>query len=160
MSNGFGLKPDLVVISRSNKRIAWLELTCPLERNICTANTYKHDKYSCMGGDLEDKRWKVYLMPYEVNSRGQILKSTKCLIITTLKQFKIKIKAEQLMFKQLSKIAQFHFSMLIKPRNGFQPPSSNLNWSWNQLAVGNGFPHTPLLHHHYSAWFETQSQVK
>ena len=26
MSNGFGLKPDLVVISRSNKRIACFEL--------------------------------------------------------------------------------------------------------------------------------------
>ena len=40
VSNGFGSKPDLVVISRSNKRIALFELTCPLERNIHTANTY------------------------------------------------------------------------------------------------------------------------
>ena len=82
---------------------------------------------SGMQGDLEDKGWKVPLLLYEVSSRGQIFKNTKSSIITTLKQFKIKIKAEQLMFKQLSKIAQFHFSMLIKPRNGFQPPSSNLN---------------------------------
>ena len=105
VSNGFGSKPDLVVISRSNKRIALFELTCPLERNIHTANTYKRDKYSGMQGDLEDKGWKVHLVPYEVSSRGQILKSTKSSIITTLKHFKIKIKAEQLMFKQLSKIA-------------------------------------------------------
>ena len=62
-------------------------------------------KYSGMQGDLEDKGWKVFLVPYEVSSRGQILKSTKSSIITTLKQFKIKIKAEQSMFKQLSKIA-------------------------------------------------------
>ena len=41
VSNGFGSKPDLVVISRSNKKIALFELTCPLERNIHTANTYK-----------------------------------------------------------------------------------------------------------------------
>ena len=38
-------------------------------------------------------------------SRGQILKSTKSSIISTLKDVKIKIKAEQLMFKLLSKIA-------------------------------------------------------
>ena len=81
--------------------MAFFELTCPLERNIHTANTYKRDKYS----DLEDKGWKVFLVPYEVSSRGQILKSTKSSIITTLKKFNIKIKAEQSMFKQLSKIA-------------------------------------------------------
>ena len=79
---------------------ALFELTCPLERNIYTANTYKRDKYSGMQGDLEDKGWKVHLVPYEVSSRGQILKSTKSSIITTLKQFKIKIKAEQLMLKK------------------------------------------------------------
>ena len=56
-----------------------------------------------MQSDLEDKGWKVYLVPYEVSSRGQILKATKSSIIYTLKQFKI--KAEQLLFKQLSKIA-------------------------------------------------------
>ena len=105
VSNGFGSKPDLVVISRSSKKIALFELTCPLERNIHTANTYKREKYSGMQGDLEDKGWKVFLVPYEVSSRGQILKSTKSSIITTLKHFKIKIKAEQSMFKQLSKIA-------------------------------------------------------
>ena len=58
-----------------------------------------------MQSDLEDKGWKVFLVPYKVSSRGQILKSTKSSIIYTLKQFKIKIKAEQLLFKQLSKIA-------------------------------------------------------
>ena len=80
-----------------------------LDRPPCTPtptpNTYKRDKYSGMQGDLEDKGWKVFLVPYEVSSRGQILKSTKSSIITTLKHFKIKIKAEQSMFKQLSKIA-------------------------------------------------------
>ena len=92
MSNGFGSKPDLVVILRSNKRIALFELTCPLERNIHTANTYKRDKYSGMQGDLEDKGWKVHLVPYEVSSRGQILKSTKSSIITTSKISRLKSK--------------------------------------------------------------------
>ena len=128
VSNGFGSKPDLVVISRSNKRIALFELTCPLERNIHTANTYKRDKYSGMQGDLEDKGWKVHLVLYEVSSRGQILKSTKSSITTTLKHFNIntKIKAEQVMFKQLSKIAllYLHFSSSM-PRSGCHHLSSN-----------------------------------
>ena len=74
-----------------------------------TGKKYKRDRYSCMRGDLKDKGWKVHFVPYDVNSRGQILKSTKSLMITTLRQFKIKIKVEQLMFKQLSKIAHLLF---------------------------------------------------
>ena len=66
-----------------------------------------------MRRDLVDKGWKVHLVRYEVKSRGQILKSTKSAIITTLKLFKIKIKAEKLIFKELSKIAHSHFSILI-----------------------------------------------
>ena len=76
-------------------RIALFELTCPVERNIHTANTYKRAKYSGIQGDLEDKGGKVHLVPYEVSSRGRILKSTTSSIITTLKHFKIKIKVKQ-----------------------------------------------------------------
>ena len=90
VSNGFGSKPDLVIISRSSKGIALFELTCPLERNIHTANNYKREKYSRMQSNLEDKGWKVYLVPYEVSSRGQILKTTKSSIIFTLKSSKLK----------------------------------------------------------------------
>ena len=50
----------------------------------------------------------------EVGSRRQILKSTKSSIASTLKHFKIKIKAEQLMFKQLSKIALLSHSCFVK----------------------------------------------
>ena len=47
----------------------------------------------------------MHLVPYEVSSRGQILRSTKSSSITTLKHFKIKIKSENPVFKHLSKIA-------------------------------------------------------
>ena len=143
VSNGFGSKPDLVVISRSNKRIALFELTCPLERNIHTANTYKREKYSGMQGDLEDKGWKVHLVPYEVSSRGQILKSTKSSIILTLKQFKIKIKAEQQMFKQLSKIvllSTFSIFHAYQTKEWVSPPLLKPWLIQNWLAVGSGLP--------------------
>ena len=55
-------------------RIALFEFTCPVERNIHTANTYKRAKYSGIQGDLEDKGWKVHLVPYEVSSRKALEK--------------------------------------------------------------------------------------
>ena len=48
----------------------------------------------------------------EGSSRGQIFKSTKSSITTILKNVKIKIKAEQLVFKQLSKL-EVKFTFLI-----------------------------------------------
>ena len=98
---GFGSKPDLVIISRESKQIALMELTCPLERNLHKANSYKSDKYDGMQSDLESKGWKVYLVPFEVSSRGQILKHT----FTTLKHFKIRIKAQQKFIQSMSKIS-------------------------------------------------------
>ena len=56
--------------------MALLELTCSLERNLHKANTYKSEKYDGINGDLEDKGWKVFLVPFEVSSRGQILEHT------------------------------------------------------------------------------------
>ena len=82
-------------------------------------------------------------MQYKASSRGQILKTTKSSIIYTLKQFKIKIKAGQLLIKQLSKIAPlYHFpsSTPIKPRSGCRHPSLNLEYPWSWLAVGYGLP--------------------
>ena len=90
--NGYGSKPDLVVISRQSKQIALFELTCPLDRNLHKANSFKSNKYSSMQTDLEAKGWKVYLVAFEVSSRGQILKHTQIDIFHTLKHFKIKIR--------------------------------------------------------------------
>ena len=75
-TTGIGSKPDLVLLSRKSKQIALFELTCPLERNLHKANTYKNDRYDGMKTDLEAKGWKVFLAPFEVSSRGQILKNT------------------------------------------------------------------------------------
>ena len=105
VTNGYGSKPDLVMISRQSKTIALLELTCPLERNLAKANEFKNDKYASMQGDLEEKGWKVHLVPFEVSSRGQILKHTQISILTTLKHFHVKIPTQQKFFKNLSKIS-------------------------------------------------------
>lgn len=105
VTNGFGSKPDLVVLSRSTKTIALLELTCPLDRNLHKAHSYKVDKYTDLESDLEAKGWKVHLVPFEVSSRGQILKHTQTHIFNTLKVFNIKFRTHQKLTKNLSKIS-------------------------------------------------------
>ena len=58
-----------------------------------------------MEADLEDKGWEVYLVPFEVSSRRQILKHTQMNIINTLKQFDVKIRADKTLFINLSKVS-------------------------------------------------------
>ena len=45
------------------------------------------------------------LVPFEVSSRGQILKHTKHNIFTTVKHFNIKIPAQKKLVRSLSKIS-------------------------------------------------------
>ena len=39
-------RPDLDLVNRKEKKIAIMELTCPLEQNIDKANTYKTTTYT------------------------------------------------------------------------------------------------------------------
>ena len=89
VTTGYGSKPDLFILSRQSRTIALIELTSPLKRNLSKANLFKNDKYASMQGDLEEKGWNVNLLPFEVSSRGPILKHTQHNILETLKYFQI-----------------------------------------------------------------------
>ena len=82
------------------------------EKNIHKANSYKSNKYDLMQSDLENGWWKVYLMPLEVGSRGQILKHTQTNIFTTLKHFHVKIKSQKKFIQSMSKISLLHLPRL------------------------------------------------
>ena len=101
--SGEGSKPDLVLIDRINKKIALLELTCPLQSNINGAHQRKLTKYTQLEIALEEKGFKVFLMPFEVGSSGHINKHTRQNIINTLKQFNIILKTK--VFENLGKIS-------------------------------------------------------
>jgi hypothetical protein len=103
VSSGVGSKPDIVVINRKEKKIALLELTCPLERNIEKANNTKKTKYTELEISLQDKGFKVYLTPFEVGSSGHISNRNIKNIENISKLFKIKIKKS--LFQDLSKIS-------------------------------------------------------
>ena len=72
------------------------------EKQPCTN---KIDKYTDLETDLKEKGWTVHLVPFEVSSRGQILKHTQLHIFNTLKHFKIKFRTQQKLIKNLSKIS-------------------------------------------------------
>ena len=70
------LKPDIVVIDKSAKSVNILELTCPGEMRIDTANKLKQAKYQHFLTDITT--FKPSLIPFEVGSHtGQISRRNK-----------------------------------------------------------------------------------
>ena len=65
------------------------------------AHIRKAKKYNDLKVNLESAGWKVYLIPFEVGSRGQITKRIKNALINVLKRNEIRVKHAQL-FRDLS----------------------------------------------------------
>lgn len=103
VSVGEGSKPDLVILNRDQKIIALLELTCSLASSADQAHQRKLKTYTQLSIDLEEKGFKVFLMPFEVISSGHITRACKTNIENTLKQFRIKVKNN--VFINMAKIA-------------------------------------------------------
>ena len=99
-----GLRPDIVIINRAERKITLLELTCSFECNIEAANIRKTKNYNDLKADLEKAGWKVSLTPFEIGSRGLITKRNRESLITAMKRNIIKVKHTQL-FNELSKIS-------------------------------------------------------
>ena len=103
VSAGEGSKPDLVILNREEKTIALLELTCSLAGSADRAHQRKLKTYTQLSNDLEEKGYKVFLMPFEVISSGHITRTCKTNIQNTLRQFNIKVKNS--VFIDLAKIS-------------------------------------------------------
>ena len=91
------------MINRKTKEIALMELTCCLPRNGDSANSRKFTAYTQLEIALEEKGYKVYLVPFEVFSNGHINKRNKQSILAVLRKFHIKFKNKT--FIDLGKIA-------------------------------------------------------
>jgi hypothetical protein len=80
-------RPDIIIWSRSAKKVILIELTCPMEENILAARATKHSRYrddSKHGESLIDQikgnEWTPILMPIEVGARGMVSYSVnRCL---------------------------------------------------------------------------------
>ena len=100
---GKGSRPDLVIVNRKEKKIALMELTCPLEQNVDKANAYKTTTYTPLQLSLEEKGFQVELLPFEIGSSGHITNHNKKGIENILRKFGIKLKPH--IFTNLSKIS-------------------------------------------------------
>ena len=89
VSVGEGSKPDLVIVDRTSKKVALLELTCSLPGSLDKAHSVKNTRYTQLSVDLEEKGYQVFLMPFEVMSSGHIAKPCKLNILNTLRQFNV-----------------------------------------------------------------------
>ena len=70
-------KPDMVVLSKEEKEITIIELTCPWETRIEKSRELKTEKYSSLVQDIEEKGYKVTFLPLEISVRGIISKDNK-----------------------------------------------------------------------------------
>ena len=103
VSTGKGSRPDLVLVNRSSKEIALLELTCPLPSNAEKAYFRKLTTYSQLEISLQEKEYRVYLVPFEVCSNGNINKRNKMNLSNVLSKFKIRLKSK--IFTNISQIS-------------------------------------------------------
>ena len=69
------LRPDVLLYSNESKRMILLELTCPMEENLSTANLEKEAKYLKLAPILE-RNWSMTIIPFEVGARGFVASST------------------------------------------------------------------------------------
>ena len=103
VTNGEGSKPDLVLINRRERKIAMLELTCPLENNVTKVHKAKELKYTPPELDLKEKWFQVQLVPFEVGSSGHMTKHNKKAIADVLRKYRIKLRP--LVIQNLAKIS-------------------------------------------------------
>ena len=64
------LRPDIVTLSRSAKRVIMLELTVPLEDRSHLAYDRKSSKYSTLVTACEESGFKAHQFPIEVGCLG------------------------------------------------------------------------------------------
>ena len=70
-------RPDMVVLSREQRKVFILELTCPWDLNVDRSHQYKMDKYASLVNDLSSDGFSVDLFCVEVSVRGLITKANK-----------------------------------------------------------------------------------
>ena len=97
-------RTDVVNEERESKQIALLELTCCFESKAEATNSRKTIYYRDMKTDLEERGYKVFLIPFDIGSRGFINKRNRTAITEILKQFSFEVNTKEL-FINMSKIA-------------------------------------------------------
>ena len=69
------LRPDLVLLSKSLKRVLWWELTVPSEERIAASHELKLDRYLELQAEVQANGWSCYSFAVEVGARGVVAAS-------------------------------------------------------------------------------------
>lgn len=64
------MRPDILLVNKSRKKVLALELTCPDEQNVAAAHAAKVSKYAQFKQDAQKKGWSATISAFEVSTRG------------------------------------------------------------------------------------------
>ena len=84
-------KPDICVLSESEKKLYIIELTVPFEPNIPKSHQYKVDKYTPLANDVRENGYEPILLALEIGSRGYISKDNNKILRTIHKSMRLDI---------------------------------------------------------------------
>ena len=124
------LRPDVVFLDRNTTppTCAIYELTCPLETNISTANSYKRDKYQSLKTDIECNGYTCHLVPFECGSRGVIPRRVKLALCSMFKSYStVKVPPSSLIpnISKICLLSSFSIFHARKEKNWSNPPVLN-----------------------------------
>ena len=71
------LRPDILLFSRSAKKVIIIELTCPCEENMRQWHEEKSQKYYPLCCSIRSNGWSVYFYAIEVGARGFCAESVR-----------------------------------------------------------------------------------
>ena len=108
-----GLRPDIVLHSKSAMEILLIELTVPYESRIDNANEYKREKYSDLVKELKEAWYNAKVFPVEVGARGFVAASTYSL----MQQLSISSKSRTRTLKAMGEAAEKSSSWIWSRRN-------------------------------------------
>lgn len=96
------LRPDLVLWSKSCRRVFIVEMTVPWEDAIDEAFERKRLRYANLAAEAEGRGWNVKVWPVEVGCRGFVASSTTRL----LKEVGIRGQSQRRAIKELATVAE------------------------------------------------------
>ena len=71
------LRPDILLFSRSTKKVIIIELTCPCEENMSQWHEEKSQKYYPLCCSIRSNGWSVYFYAIEVGTQGFCAESVR-----------------------------------------------------------------------------------
>ena len=108
-----GLRPDIVLHSKSAMEILLIELTVPYESRIDDAHVYKTEKYSDLAKELQEAGFKTRVLAVEIGARGFVASSTYSL----LQKLSISSKSRTRTLKAMGEAAEKASSWIWSRRN-------------------------------------------